>query len=318
MPRRWSSALARTCRAFVFVFLASATAAAAQTGRVQGTVRDEGGKPIRGATVVARNPDAMPASFETTTDERGRFSILGLQAGRWTFTASAPGHSSGTGGGRVSSVGTNPHFEFRLQRSSPLPPLLRPAAGHASPGVPADVMAADVLLSAGRLDEALSAYDAMLRRHPGRTEVILRLGQVYRLKREFDRALEVLASIPDDVQVATGAAHEMGLALFERGDLRAAEQVLTRAAATADASRDVLFTMGEVKLAQALPEDATSWFERAAAADPGWARPLLKLGLIAANGGDRDTAAKYLRQVLRLAPESIEARQARAVLDQFR
>ena len=267
---------------------------------------------------MARNPDAMPASFETTTDHRGRFSIIGLHAGRWTFTASAPGHSPGTGGGRVSSVGTNPHFEFRLRRSHPSPSIPRPPASPASPNLPADVLAADALLIAGRLDEALSAYEALLRRHPGRAELVLRLGRACRLTREFDRALEVLASIPDDDPVATGAAHELGLTLFERGDLAAAEQVLTRAAAAADAGRDVLFALGEVKLAQAAPEEATSWFERAAAADPGWARPLLKLGLIAANGGDRDVAGKYLRQVLRLAPESIEARQARAVLEQFR
>ena len=74
----------------VFV-LAFAAAAAAQVGRVGGTVKDDTGNPIKGATVMAENSGSSPNSFTATTDDKGRFSIIGLRAGRWVFTASAPG-----------------------------------------------------------------------------------------------------------------------------------------------------------------------------------------------------------------------------------
>src|SRR6185369_16566475 len=64
-----------------------AVALAAQTGRVGGTVKDEAGQPIKGATITADNPNASPSSFTATTDDKGRFSIIGLKSGQWTFTA---------------------------------------------------------------------------------------------------------------------------------------------------------------------------------------------------------------------------------------
>ena len=42
---------------------AFAISAAAQTGRVGGTVKDEAGQPIKGATITAENPNASPSSF---------------------------------------------------------------------------------------------------------------------------------------------------------------------------------------------------------------------------------------------------------------
>ena len=58
---------------------------AAQTGRVGGIVKDEAGNPIKGATITAENPAASPSSFTATTDDKGRFSIIGLKSGQWSF-----------------------------------------------------------------------------------------------------------------------------------------------------------------------------------------------------------------------------------------
>ena len=55
--------------------------AAAQNGRVSGIVREEGGQPLKGATVTADNP-SIGQSFTSTTDDKGRFYItteLGVQ-----------------------------------------------------------------------------------------------------------------------------------------------------------------------------------------------------------------------------------------------
>src|SRR5207245_764917 len=70
---------------------ALAASAAAQTGRVGGTVKDESGQPIKGATITADNPNASPSSFTATTDDKGRFSMIGLRSGQWAFSARAPG-----------------------------------------------------------------------------------------------------------------------------------------------------------------------------------------------------------------------------------
>ena len=60
-------------------------------------MKDEAGQPVKGATITAENPEASPSSFTATTDDKGRFSIIGLKRGNWTFTAQAPGLRSGIG-----------------------------------------------------------------------------------------------------------------------------------------------------------------------------------------------------------------------------
>src|SRR5262252_7886204 len=85
---------------------ALAAPASAQTGRVGGQVKDEAGQPIKGATVTAENPAASPSSFTATTDDKGRFSIIGLRTGQWKFTAQAPGFAPEVGTLPVQTIGT--------------------------------------------------------------------------------------------------------------------------------------------------------------------------------------------------------------------
>ena len=62
----------------VALVVGSAAIAGAQVGRVGGVVKDDDGQPIKGATVSAENPDAPLGSFTATTDDKGRFAIIGL------------------------------------------------------------------------------------------------------------------------------------------------------------------------------------------------------------------------------------------------
>ena len=91
--------------AALVVVLLGALPVAAQTGRIGGVVKDDKGQPLKGATVVAENPAASPPSFSATTDDKGRFSIIGLRAGTWKLTASAPGFSPSVGQVPIRTIG---------------------------------------------------------------------------------------------------------------------------------------------------------------------------------------------------------------------
>src|SRR5918994_6053713 len=104
-----------TAMALGVALVVSALPAAAQTGRVGGTVKDQQGQPIKGATVVAENPSSSPSSFTATTDDKGRFSIIGLRSGTWKVTASAPGFNPGGGSLPVRTIGApNPPIDIVL------------------------------------------------------------------------------------------------------------------------------------------------------------------------------------------------------------
>ena len=84
---------------FMFVVALSlalvATSAFAQTtttGSIEGMVTDPNGAAVKGATVTADNEE-IGQTFTATTDDKGRFNMLGLRSGNWRFIAQAPGYT---------------------------------------------------------------------------------------------------------------------------------------------------------------------------------------------------------------------------------
>ena len=52
-------------------------------------MRDEEGQPIKGAVVTADNRENGNTAT-ATTDDRGRFTMIGLRPGNWRFVAYTP------------------------------------------------------------------------------------------------------------------------------------------------------------------------------------------------------------------------------------
>src|SRR3954453_6199875 len=151
--------------AMLFV-LALAGAAAAQTGRVGGVVKDEAGQPIKGATITAENPQASPSSFTATTDDKGRFSIIGLKSGQWTFTAQAPGFGPETGRLAIQTIGSpHPPLTFTLKKGGASAPA-GALGGVAAKDLQAELAAADALYNQQKWDDAVAAYKAIMAKAP--------------------------------------------------------------------------------------------------------------------------------------------------------
>jgi predicted Zn-dependent protease len=295
---------------------ALAASVAAQTGRVGGTVKDEAGNPIKGATVTAENPSASPSSFTATTDDKGRFSIIGLRSGQWKFTAQAPGFGPESGNLQVQTIGSpNPPLTFTLKKGG------APAGGLAgvnAKDVQADLAAADADYNAGKYDDAIAKYKAIIAKAPALTVINLQIAAAYRNKKEYDNAIaaynEVLKADPNNDRAKVG----LGMTNLEKGDLAAADETLTAAANGASPSREVFYNLGEVKFAKGQPDEAAKWYQKAADTDPTWGKPVFKLALVAINKGDKDGAKKLLEKVIQIDPASPDAAQAKAVLDQLK
>src|SRR5206468_4335780 len=145
---------------------AFAVTASAQTGRVGGTVKDESGQPVKGATITAENPSASPSSFTATTDDKGRFSIIGLKSGQWTFTAQAPGFGPETGKLPVQTIGQpNPPLTFTLKKGGGAAPA-GALGGLAAKDLQAELASADALYNQQKWDDAVAAYRGILAKAP--------------------------------------------------------------------------------------------------------------------------------------------------------
>jgi Flp pilus assembly protein TadD len=64
-------------------------------------------------------------------------------------------------------------------------------------------------------------------------------------------------------------------------------------------------------------QKAIDFYQKAAEIKPDWSEPYLKAGYAYLNLGKLDEAAVQLKKVLEVAPDSQEAQQAQAVLDQL-
>jgi len=160
---------------FATLALALAAAASSQTaGRITGTIKDPDGKPIKGATVRATN-EAVNARITSTTDDKGRFAMIGVRTGRWLVVAEAPNFLPLQGAADVSSSNL-PVLQLTLQRDpGPMPGALVKTIAE-------DIAAADALRTAGRYDEAIAAFQSVQSKNGRLTTVNLMLATLYREK----------------------------------------------------------------------------------------------------------------------------------------
>lgn len=166
-----------------FVALSVCAPAAAQTARVSGVVRDTAGHAIRSAIVRAENADATPGEVTSTTDDKGRFAMIGLSTGTWTFIADAPGFQPMRADAPV-RVGGTPNLTFTLSRDA------APAPNTLDRNIAQEIADAAALRDQGRYDQAIAAYQGLRAKNPKLTTLNLVLADAYRRKaeRETDRA----------------------------------------------------------------------------------------------------------------------------------
>ena len=187
--------------------------AAAQTGYVNGIVRDRSGEGIEDALVVAFSAPWQRRE-ETTTNGAGRFSFVGLQAGQWLFLAQRAGYSPVQAFAPVRASGLGPRVVLVMEidpLSAPTPSTGKLANVHAD-DLHTLIDAADALYDLGNYDRAIDAYEAVLERAPPLTSLHLQIGHAYREKQEPERALAAYRSVPRDTPAgaeATAAIEEL-------------------------------------------------------------------------------------------------------------
>ena len=195
-----------------------AAVAAAQTGVITGAVRDVEGEPLVGAEVVGENTE-WQRRVETTTNDAGRFSFIGLQRGRWLFLIRQRGYEPVQGFANVRGAGTG-RVNFVMETD----PLHPPAP---STGVLANLRgdelqealdAADRLYDSGDYDAAIDAYEAVLVSVPRLTGLHVQIGHAYLAKNDTDSALAAYRAVPagDAAGVEAQGAIEALLAGVDR------------------------------------------------------------------------------------------------------
>jgi Flp pilus assembly protein TadD len=303
------------------VFLAAAAPVRAQSGAVRGTVVDVDGQPIKGAVIKATNLNGRPPQITSATDSKGRFGMIGLAGGLWTFRAEAPGFIPLDGRSVVrSSVTGNAPLEFVLTRAlPPIPTTLKRQ-------VDAELDAANALRADGKFDQAIAAYQAIAEKNPALSSVQLVIGDAWRQKAateppgargvSLDRALTAFNVVLKAEPEHERARIESALTLLAKGAAAEAE-ALVAGGAVAGASREMVMALAEIRFSRGDTQSAEDLFKRAAGMDPGWLRPRLQLGLLALRRGDKPAAAELFKAVAAAGPGTPEAADAQRYLNEL-
>ena len=265
--------------------LAISVPAIAQTNRIGGVVRDETGAPIRGAIVRAAaggNPGTAPMTLTTATDERGRFIFVVSRSGEWTLNFEAPGFDPMTISAAVRLTGAAPNLDIKLERHE-TPEAYGALAGVDAKSLSSQLASAAALLDEGRYDQAITAYRDLRTRVPALTLVNLPLGTAYLAKKSYADA----------------------------------ESAFREILKSNETDPNGLFAMGSLREAQGNSAEASSWYQKAAAADVVWTRPLMKLAGLARAAGDNAAARRYLAKVVDMDPSSHDAAEAAAMQKQM-
>ena len=224
--------------AVVTMALASLTSPAlAQTGRATGTVKDADGKAIKGAIVRASN-DVVAATITSSTDDKGRFAMIGLRTGAWRLEVEAPGYVPLQQQADVSS-GVAPYLTLVLQRDpGPMP-------GALSKAIADDVASAEALRKAGRFDDAIGAYQSIQSKNARLTSVNLMLATLYREKAQQEKDAAARQAL-------------LGRAITAYGEMLKSDETNTRAR----------IELGVTQMAAGNTDAATKAFQDVIAANP--------------------------------------------------
>ena len=195
---------------FAIVFLAGTRAVAAQAlvGRVAGTIRDESGKPVAGATITATNPE-QALTLTATSDVKGRFGMLGLRRGVWVFAIAAPGFQKVSQAGEVQIGNQNPPLNVKLVKN-PTPPQPGPLSNLSGSDIQSMIDAAEASAASGDLAAAIGTYRDLLSKIPALTTGYLRVGALLEQKGDAAGALETYRELarlePDNPRAAAAIA----------------------------------------------------------------------------------------------------------------
>jgi tetratricopeptide (TPR) repeat protein len=208
---------------------ATAAPAAAQfrPGHIGGVVRSDQGDPVRGAVIVAHNKDATPPSLSAVSDDKGRFGLLGLRSGVWSVMVKAPGYEPAVLAWPVRSTTAGPSLEVVLVSIPGGAPVMRFDKVKPS-SIVEDLGKASTLIDAGRTDEAIAIYRALLAKAPSLTTLHLAIGRAFRAGKQPDRAAASFRTLLELEPANTRARLELGLALGETGNIDGANAEFER------------------------------------------------------------------------------------------
>jgi tetratricopeptide (TPR) repeat protein len=290
-------------------------------GRLQGSVKDESGKPVEGAKVTLRmgtdrvdpKTDGPP---DLTTDKNGKWSTLGLAQGAWGILIEKQGFMLSEGQVKVNEFGPAQPINVVLKV---IPKEIiqkaeqESAAGHAK----AAIERGNALLNEGKYADARAAYQEGMAKLEDKTlhPAILRaIADTYYRENKVDQAIEALkqalALAPDDVDTL----RLITTILVSAGREAEAQAYMAKLPQGATLDPNTVLNVGIKAFNEGKMDQALAQFDRAVKENPSLPDAYYFRALVYMNQGKNAEAKADLQKLLELDPNSKYAADAKAFL----
>ncbi len=317
MDHRLSTKVAAGAAILLLVSGLALAQAGRGTARMNGIVLDLSDKPVAGAKVTAVYTQSGGSTFETKTDKKGEFTFMGVGTGNWDVTVVAEGFLPVTQRLYTSQLNKNPKFTIKLEKKA------------AGTGVVQDEATFQTLeegnnfFKEGKYDTALLMYEEFLAKNPGAYQVLLNIGDCYREKGEFDKAVESYNKLVEQSGTDSAMGKNMGakglaaigLCYLKQDKMTEAQDYFKKSIEMAPQDENLPYNVAEIYFSNSQIDDAIKYFEMAIQIKPDWPDPYLRVAYAYLNKGDSPKAAENLEKFIKLEPETERTAQAKSILE---
>jgi tetratricopeptide (TPR) repeat protein len=264
--------------------------------RVDGTVKTEKGKAIAGAQVILIFAKDK-AKVEFTTDEKGRWKTANLRPGAWTIGFLADGFQPENINVNLSAVKKNPAINIRL-KPIPKSPLHK----------------GDQLYQQKKYKEALDEYQRVLKSNKEALLVHEKIGLCHYRLGNLDPAIVSFKRMLELEPKAEGVLTNLSAIYFSKGNLEEGMKYFKQLDETKITDHTIFYNIGIISFNNNKMEIAIDFFKKCLEREPEYVKAHNQLALAYLNQGDMDKAKAHFKEVIRLAPDSKEAAQAKDML----
>ena len=293
-------------------------------GRIQGIVTDDAAKPVAGAVVRLKKAGQGGGPEELKTNDKGRWSYLGLAGGTWEVEIEAPGFAVSEGSFPVNEYGVNDRSGCSCRN----PPSRRLRAGGAAAPAGGEDAAkvaeatqklgeAGKLIEGGKLEEGRKLlYEALpLLDGPKQASVYLQIARTHYQQGDTASTLEAL-----EKGLAVDAGHVDSLRLISsilvnEGRPEEAQPYISRLPAGQKIDPNALLNVGIEKYNKNDLDGALAQFDQVVASYPDVADAYYYRGLVHMGKGNNAQALADLTKMLELEPNHANAAEAKQFVD---
>jgi tetratricopeptide (TPR) repeat protein len=299
---------------------------AQSTGMVKGKVVDSSNQIVEGATVILETKESGARRFKVTTNKKGEYIQIGLQAGSWTITASKEGVGEAKAEVRI-ALGATEQIDLTLAKAGA-------GGGGGGAGMTKEEAAKQEAMSkafndgvaltqAGKFDEAIAKFSEAKAVNPDCYACQFNIGLSYAAKKDVPKAEEAFLAASALKPESPEPFNQMANMYNANKQYDKAAQMAAEASkrsggsTTGGASAESLFNQGVVLWNGQKYAEAKAQFEAAVKAKPDYAEAHYWLGMASLNTGAMPAARTSFESYLKYAPTGQYAEQVKTYLAQL-